>query len=109
MPATDPIDRPVVHLLPNYDELLVSFRDRTDAMDPALPPAAQVAQVILAHIIVRDALVVGGWRRIDEGSSVRVEPDFLVPLDEREQEALRRRRQAVRDVPRPARPVAGRD
>ena len=87
-PAATEVDRPVVHLLPNYDELLVSFRDRTDAMDPGLPPPARVAQVILAHIIVRDALVVGGWRRIDEGSSVRLEPDYLVPLDEREQEAF---------------------
>ena len=87
-PAAAKADRPVVHLLPNYDELLVSFRDRVDAMDPELPPAAQVAQVILAHIIVRDGLVVGGWRRIDEGSAIRVEPDYLVPLDEREQEAF---------------------
>jgi hypothetical protein len=87
-PATAEVDRPVVHLLPNYDELLVSFRDRTDAMDAGLPPPARVAQVILAHIIVRDALVVGGWRRIDEGSSVRLEPDYLVPLDEPEQATL---------------------
>jgi hypothetical protein len=82
------VDRPVIHLLPNYDELLVSFRDRTDAMDPGLPPQARVAQVILAHVIARDGLVVGGWRRIDEGSSVRLEPGYLVPLDGREQEAL---------------------
>lgn len=87
-PSASEIDRPIVHLLPNYDELLVSFRDRVDAMDPGLPSAARVAQVILAHIIVRDGLVVGGWRRIDEGSSVRLEPDYLVALDEREQEAL---------------------
>ena len=87
-PAATDVDRPVLHLLPNYDELLVSFRDRTDAMDPGLPPPARVAQVILAHIIVRDGLVVGGWRRVDEGPSVRLEPDYLVALDAREQEAL---------------------
>ena len=88
MSGTPEIERPVVHLLPNYDELLVSFRDRVDAMDPGLPPPARVAQVILAHIIVRDGLVVGGWRRIDEGSSVRLVPDELVPFDERSQEVL---------------------
>ncbi len=86
-PASAEIHRPVVHLLPNYDELLVSFRDREDAMDPGLPSAARVAQVILAHIIVRDGLVVGGWRRIDEGSAVRLEPDHLVPLGKLEQAA----------------------
>ena len=89
MPAMADTIPPVVHLLPNYDELLVSFRDRTDAMDPGLPPAARVAQVILAHVIVRDALVVGGWRRLDEGKAIRIEPDLLVPLDEIELAALR--------------------
>lgn len=82
------IDGPVVHLLPNYDELLIAFRDRTDAADPGLPPAARVAQVILAPVIVRDGLVVGGWRRTDEGASVRVEPNLLVALQRTEQAAL---------------------
>jgi hypothetical protein len=82
------VDRPVVHLLPNYDELLIAFRDRTDAADPELPPAARVAQVILAHVIVRDGLVVGGWRRTDAGSSVRIESDLLVDLDEGAHAAL---------------------
>lgn len=53
-------DRPAVHLLPNYDELLIAFRDRTDAADPLLPEPARVAEAILAHIVVRDGLVVGG-------------------------------------------------
>jgi len=84
----DRMDRPVVHLLPNYDELLIAFRDRSDAADPELPAPARVAQVILAHVIVRDGLVVGGWRRIDEGSSVRIEPSVLVGLGDEEQVAL---------------------
>jgi hypothetical protein len=75
---------PVVHLLPNYDELLIAFRDRTDAMDPALPPAAQVAQVVLAHIVVRDGLVVGGYRRRDEKSVTTLSVDRLVELDSAE-------------------------
>jgi hypothetical protein len=82
------LDRPVVHLLPNYDELLVSFRDRTDAMDQGLPAPARVAEVILAHVIVRNGLVVGGWRRIDGGASLTVETNLLVPLDATEQGAF---------------------
>lgn len=81
---------PVVRMLPNYDELLVSFRDRTDAMDPGLPPAAQVAQVILAHVIVRNGLVVGGYRRRDAPGASRLEIDLLVGLDGPERAALRR-------------------
>ena len=83
------VPSPVVHLLPNYDELLVSFRDRTDAMDPGLPPAARVAQVILNHVVVRDGLVVGGYRRRDETRSTRLEIDLLVELGRRERAALR--------------------
>jgi winged helix DNA-binding protein len=81
-------ERPAVRLLPNYDELLIAFRDRTDAMDPALPPPARVAQVILAHVIVRDGLVVGGWRRVDGGPSLTVEASLLVALDRVERAAL---------------------
>ena len=83
------IDSPVVHLLPNYDELLISFRDREDAMDPGLPSAARVAQVVLAHIVVRDGLVVGGYRRREEGGRTSLVVDLLVDLDSRERAGIR--------------------
>jgi hypothetical protein len=83
-----PGDGPAIQLLPNYDELLIAFRDRTDAIDPNLPEAARVAEAVLAHIVVRDGLVVGGWRRRDDGRSVHVTTDLLVPLDEAETRAL---------------------
>lgn len=79
---------PAVHLLPNYDELLVAFRDRSDAMDPRLPPSARVAAEILSHVLVRDGLVVGGWRRTEGGRSTRVQLDLLVPLGAGESEGL---------------------
>ena len=85
-PRNDP---PAVHLLPNYDELLVAFRDRSDGFDPLLPAALRVAQVILGHVVVRDGLVVGTFRRRDERASTALDVDLAVPLDEREREALR--------------------
>jgi Winged helix DNA-binding domain len=81
-------ERPAVHLLPNYDELLIAFRDRTDAIDPALPEPARVAESILAHIVVRHGLVVGGWRRSAGRDSTRVTIDLLVELSETERRAL---------------------
>jgi hypothetical protein len=86
--ATPTLPSPVVHLLPNYDELLIAFRDRSDAMDPQLPPPARVAAEILNHVIVRDGLGVGGWRRTDAGRSTRVALNPLVPLDATERAAL---------------------
>jgi hypothetical protein len=81
---------PIMHLLPNYDELLIAFRDRTDAVDPALPPPARVAQVILNHVVVRNGLVVGGYRRRDERTTSRVAIDLLVGLGKADRAALRR-------------------
>jgi hypothetical protein len=87
-PATSASDAPGVHLLPNYDELLIAFRDRTDATDPGLPPPARVAQVLLNHVIVRDGLVVGSWRRTEQKRAVRAELNLLVGLDDAERRAL---------------------
>jgi hypothetical protein len=76
---------PRIHLLPNYDELLVAFRDRTDALDPALPPPHRVAAEILDHVIVRDGLVVGRWRRPSaNGGPLALEPRVPLAGDERE-------------------------
>ena len=107
--AASEIDRPVVHLLPNYDELLVSFRDRVDAMDPRLPSAARVAQVILAHIIVRDGLRRRGLAA-DRRRFIRAPRAGLSRNAPRARAGgPRRSGQEVRNLPREARPLAGRN
>jgi hypothetical protein len=83
-------DSPTVHLLPNYDELLIAFRDRGDAVDRLLPPPARVAEVVIAHVLARDGLVVGGWRRVQDRAIVRLEATPMVPLESNEGEAFRR-------------------
>jgi hypothetical protein len=60
-PATVP--DPHVLLLSNYDEYLGSYRDREPIFDASLPKARTIADILGAHIVVRDGLVVGGWRR----------------------------------------------
>jgi Winged helix DNA-binding domain len=84
-----PAHWPQVHLLPNYDELLVAFRDRTDALDARLPAEMRVAQVILGHVVVRDGLVVGRFRRREERRSTRLDLDVAVRLTSAALEALR--------------------
>jgi hypothetical protein len=83
------IESPDIRLLPNYDELLIAFRDREDAMDRGLPPPARVAQVILAHIVVRDGLVVGGYRRREDRAATTISVDPLVELDSRSRAGIR--------------------
>jgi hypothetical protein len=79
---------PSMHLLPNYDELLVAFRDRTDGLHPDLPVPSRTAQEILNHVIVRDGLVVGRWWRptATTRSGVRLEPK--VDLDDGDRRRL---------------------
>ena len=79
---------PVVRLLPNYDELLIAFRDRSDALDPSLPADARSSESVLAHIVVRDGLVIGGWRRTLAGGRVGVALRSPVPLGDAERVAL---------------------
>lgn len=75
---------PTVNLLPNFDELLVAFGDRRDALDPALPSAARAADEILSHVIVRDGLVVGRWRRSLAARAVTVSLERRVALGSEE-------------------------
>ncbi|MEO8274236.1 MAG: winged helix DNA-binding domain-containing protein [Chloroflexota bacterium] len=83
---------PTMHLLPNYDELLVAFRDRRDGLHPDLPEGARDSAAILNHVIVRDGRVVGRWYRPTAGSGpvVRLEPRIALDADDR-----RRLRSAV--------------
>jgi len=80
--------QPSVRLLPNWDELLVAFRDRGDAIDPGLSPAARAPMSLLANVVVRDGLVVGGWRRSQQGDAIRVTARLDVALDASERAAL---------------------
>ena len=82
------IDRPLVQLLPNYDEYLGSYADYDPVFDPALPRARTVADVLGAHIVVRDGLVVGGWRRALARDRVAVTVTLLIPLTPDELDAL---------------------
>ena len=76
---------PTMHLLPNYDELLVAFSDRSDGLHGDLPAPARVAQEILNHVIVRDGRVIGRWYRPTAGSGpvVRLEPRVALDADDR--------------------------
>lgn len=70
-----------VHLLPNYDEYLGSYADKTPVFDERLPRRRTIADELGVHIVVREGLVVGGWKRRVEAHSVSVDLTILLPLD----------------------------
>jgi len=80
---------PVVHLLPNYDEHLVAYKDHGPSFDPAVFRQLDAGDdALMAHIVVVDGLVVGGWRRSVRRNDVVVTTNLLVGLDGAEQAGL---------------------
>jgi hypothetical protein len=80
-PEPGRVPEPSVLLLPNYDEYLGSFVDYSPIFDDALPKPRNVSDVLGAHIVVRDGLVVGGWRRSLGREAVTVTVTLLIPLN----------------------------
>jgi hypothetical protein len=83
---------PVVHLLPNYDEFLVAYRDRSDSLDPArnFDMAPFPNGSLLAHVVVVQGQVWGGWRRKLAARPLVVELQHLDVLSAPERAALLR-------------------
>jgi hypothetical protein len=82
------VQEPHVLLLPNYDEYLGSYADYTPIFDPSLPRARTVADVLGTHLVIRDGLVVGGWRRSLARDRVTVTVTLLMPLTAEQLAAL---------------------
>jgi hypothetical protein len=81
---------PLVHLLPNYDEFLVAYQDRSAVLDPArgFDLAALPNGSLLANVVVLNGQVWGGWKRRRHGRQVIVELGPLDALGARERAAL---------------------
>ena len=73
--------RPVVHLLPNFDELVVAYGDRTASIDAErLPKIGVWSMVIANNTVVVEGRVVGGWRRTVAKGRAVVETRLAGPL-----------------------------
>ena len=87
-PTPGLVPDPFIRLLSNYDEYLGSYADYGPILDPAFPKARNVADVLGAHIVIRDGMVAGGWRRAltDRGATVTVR--LLAPFTTADRDAL---------------------
>jgi hypothetical protein len=80
---------PTAHLLPNYDEYFIGFKDRS-----AIGKVANLANVeannpaFLAHIVIIDGQIVGGWKRTLKKDAVLVELNLITKLTKSENEAV---------------------
>jgi hypothetical protein len=80
---------PAAHLLPNYDEYFIGFKDRS-----AIAKIAETTGIksddpsLIAHIVILDGQVVGGWRRTIKKDAVLVELSLFAKLTESENQAI---------------------
>ena len=83
---------PLVHLLPNFDEFLVAYRDRSASVDPdrRLETARFRNGSELDHVVVLDGQVRGSWKRSLRGKQAVVELSLLDALDAAATAALQR-------------------
>lgn len=70
-----------VHLLPNYDEYLISYKDYSPVFDRSrLTGTAPIEAVLGGHILTVGGQVTGGWRRTVHGKGVVINVRTLAPL-----------------------------
>jgi hypothetical protein len=80
---------PLVHLLPNYDEYIVSLKDRS-AYGARLQSSGVKprASALSGNALVINGQIVGGWRRTLVGRGIVMEPRPLIRLSETERRAV---------------------
>ena len=76
-----------MNLLPKYDEQLIAYRYRGNAVDPTLTKKAS-AGAFDAHWILIDGLLVGGWSRELSATRVDVTARLLRRVSSAEADAL---------------------
>ena len=81
---------PLVHLLPNYDEYVGSYRDHGPTFDASMLGERWVEEVFAAHLVFIDGMAIGGWKRELRPREVVVRPDVLIKLDARQRAGLKR-------------------
>lgn len=84
-PTQDP--SPYVHLLPNYDEYTVAYKDRSAIYDPAQYQDSEV-NFLFNHTLVINNQVVGSWKRTVKQRAVVIEFAPFLPFSEAENQAL---------------------
>ncbi len=88
LPAT-PQSAPAVHLLPNYDEYVVSYTDRSAIFDPARVKKVDArGNFLFNHTIVIDGQVAGTWKRTFRKNAVEITPNPFTPLSEAENSSM---------------------
>ena len=89
---------PLAHLLPNYDEYFIGFRDRSAiTRRGGASDLVKGGTVLTPHVAVIDGQIVGAWKRTIAPSELVIEMRLVVKASASERKALER---ASRDYAR---------
>jgi hypothetical protein len=76
-------------LLPNYDEYFIGFKDRSAIGEVAKEAGIKSGDPsFLAHVIVLDGQLVGGWKRTLTKNAVQIELTLITDLTKAQQNAV---------------------
>jgi hypothetical protein len=80
---------PTAHLLPNYDEYIVGYTERSAIFDPAHTPHLDSrGNPLFQHTMVLDRRIVGTWQRTLKKDAVSIATNPFTPLSEQERLAF---------------------
>ena len=66
-----------VHLLPPYDEYLISYRDRTHVLEPKHSSKAHNNFGIFHPVILYKGRIVGNWKKVTKKGGIEIETTFF--------------------------------
>lgn len=77
---------PTIHMIPNYDEVVVAYRDHVPSVDPIAEGVTVAARTMLFdnHLVLRNGLVIGGWRREQRKNGVNIAIRLACALGKKE-------------------------
>lgn len=70
-----------VHLLPAFDEFLISYKDRSASLSLTHNSKAVSTNGIFRPVIIIDGQVVGIWKRTKQKAKISIETSFFVPVN----------------------------
>ena len=80
---------PAAHLLPNFDEYFIGFKDRSAIGGVAKQVGIQSDDpALLAHIVIYNGQIVGGWKRTLKKNEAQVEISPITELTKDEKQAV---------------------
>jgi hypothetical protein len=82
-------ESPAAHLLPNYDEYFIGFKDRSAIGEVAKQAGTKSDDPsFLAHVIILDGQLVGGWKRTLKKHTALIELMLITDLTRAQRNAV---------------------